>query len=89
MDRFKFVAVVWGREFVEGFLRLCLARPTRPGRACGVYGPPYGESFANRLSLLRTDVGDIVRSLKERNKKIVDFGAACGGTLITYLFFLK
>ncbi|HJX05945.1 MAG TPA: NAD-dependent epimerase/dehydratase family protein [Candidatus Nanoarchaeia archaeon] len=54
----------------------------------GVYHQGFFDSFNKRLAELKKELNESLRSLEMQGKKIAGFGAARGGTLITYLFDL-
>lgn len=54
----------------------------------GVYKSAYLDDFAERLDAITEEASGLIRDLKLKHKSIAAFGAARGGTLITYLFGL-
>lgn len=54
----------------------------------GVYASAYLGEFASRLEAITAEATELIRDLPPRKKSIAAFGAARGGTLITYLFGL-
>lgn len=54
----------------------------------GVYNQGFFDSFNKRLTELIKELNGFLCNLKVQGKKIAGFGAARGGTLITYLFDL-
>lgn len=54
----------------------------------GVYKQGYLKSFSKKLETLKSEVTKLIQDIKSQGKSIAAFGAARGGTLITYLFGL-
>lgn len=56
--------------------------------AKGIYDQNYYDLFNDKLKKTKNDLKKIINEIKSRNKTIAAYGAARGGTLITYLFDL-
>ena len=54
----------------------------------GIYQPEYLQAFSKKLETLKSEVIPLIQSIKEKGKTIAAFGAARGGTLLTYHFEL-
>ncbi|MDP3733881.1 MAG: class I SAM-dependent methyltransferase [Nanoarchaeota archaeon] len=54
----------------------------------GVYQIKYLEEFSQKLSSAKTKVNNLISDFKKQGKTIAAFGAARGGTLLTYYFGL-
>jgi len=54
----------------------------------GVYKSGYLKSFSKKLETLKSEATTLMHDLNSQGKNIAAFGAARGGTLLTYLFGL-
>jgi SAM-dependent methyltransferase len=52
----------------------------------GVYGDEFFASFCSRLEEKKSEMGALLVEIKAKGQRIAAYGAARGGTFITYLF---